>query len=49
MPTLIGVYLLTGRPLEPLLEALDPQPAAANRERMIKLVEEKRGVRVKAG
>ena len=40
LPTLIAMYLLSGRSLEPLLEALHPQPEKANREKMRKLVED---------
>ncbi len=42
LPALIAMYLLAGGKLDPLLEALHPNPTAETREQIARLVESKK-------
>jgi hypothetical protein len=49
LPTLIGVYLLAGGEVEPLVQALHPDPPSAEWEKIRKRIEDKKSPRTEDG
>ncbi len=49
LPALIGAYLLAGGEIEPLVQALHPDPSSAGLEKIRKRVEDKKGARTEDG